>query len=196
MAKAAVEYCVGEWRNARKKGQIIFTAVWEIGGWEQLQINGSLKRLEPADHEMLIVAILSSTSMAINITQHCWFYPTSLILEKIKTYLNAWTIIMKFCVCTHMRVCVCAHVCRYVCVYIYRVSQEECARLREGVPYGKVYWYNPKHLCPKLNGYRDNGQRKVWSSFGSTHCTYQLTSVIKVCPWVRCGITSSLASHV
>ena len=43
--------------------------------------------------------------------------------------------------------------------YIYRVSQEECARLREGVPYVKVYRYNPKHLCPKLNGYGDNGQR-------------------------------------
>ena len=36
--------------------------------------------------------------------------------------------------------------------YIYRVSQEECARLREGVPYVKVYRYNPKHLCTKLNG--------------------------------------------
>ena len=41
---------------------------------------------------------------------------------------------------------------------IYRVSQEECARLREDVPYAKVYRYNPKHLCPKLNGYGDNGQ--------------------------------------
>ena len=58
---------------------------------------------------------------------------------------------------------------------LYRVSQEECARLREGVPYVKVYHYNPKHLCPKLNGYGDNGQRKVWSSGGSTHCTCQLT---------------------
>jgi len=28
--------------------------------------------------------------------------------------------------------------------YIYRMSQEECARLREGVPYVKVYRYNPK----------------------------------------------------
>ena len=46
-----------------------------------------------------------------------------------------------------------------ICIYIYRVSQEECARLREGVPYVKVYRYNPKHLCPKLNGYGDNGQR-------------------------------------
>ena len=41
---------------------------------------------------------------------------------------------------------------------LYRVSQEECARLRESVPYVKVYRYNPKHLYPKLNGYGDNGQ--------------------------------------
>jgi len=46
-------------------------------------------------------------------------------------------------------------------INIYRVSQEECARLRESVPYVKVYRYNPKHLCPKLNGYGDNGQRSL-----------------------------------
>ena len=43
----------------------------------------------------------------------------------------------------------------------YRVSQKECARLREGVPYVKVYRYNPKHLCPKLNVYGDNGHRSL-----------------------------------
>jgi hypothetical protein len=42
--------------------------------------------------------------------------------------------------------------------YIYRVSQEEGTKLREGVPYVKVYRYNPKHLYPKLNGFGDNGQ--------------------------------------
>jgi len=36
---------------------------------------------------------------------------------------------------------------------IYRMSQEERTKLREGVPYVKLYRYNPKHLCPKLNGY-------------------------------------------
>jgi len=48
--------------------------------------------------------------------------------------------------------------------FIYRVSQEECARIRESVPYVKVYRYNPKHLYPKLNSYGDNGQRslKLW----------------------------------
>ena len=41
------------------------------------------------------------------------------------------------------------------------MSQEECARLWEGVPYVKVYRYNPKHLCPNLNSYGDNGQRSL-----------------------------------
>ena len=51
------------------------------------------------------------------------------------------------------------------------MSQEECARLRESVPYVKVYGYNPKHLYPKLNSYGDNVQRKVQSSCSSTYCT-------------------------
>ena len=52
-----------------------------------------------------------------------------------------------------------------------RVSQEECEILRESVPYVKLYRYNPKHLYPKLNGYGDNGQRKVWTSCISAYCT-------------------------
>ena len=44
---------------------------------------------------------------------------------------------------------------------LYRVSQQERTKLREGVPYVKLYRYNPKHLYPKLNGYGDNGQRSL-----------------------------------
>ena len=54
---------------------------------------------------------------------------------------------------------------------LYRVSQEERTKLRESVPYVKLYRYNPKHLYPKLNGYGDNGQRKVWTSCISAYCT-------------------------
>ena len=75
-------------------------------------------------------------------------------------------------------------------ILIYRMSQEECARLREGVPYVKVYRYNPKHLCPKLNGYGDNGQRKVWSSYASTHCTSHLTLSA-----LACGVKLRLVSR-
>jgi hypothetical protein len=46
-------------------------------------------------------------------------------------------------------------------VSIYRVSHELRLLLRESVRYVKLYRYNPKHLCPKLNGYRDNGQRSL-----------------------------------
>ena len=58
-----------------------------------------------------------------------------------------------------------------IAVNNYRVSQEERAKLREGVPYVKLYRYNPKHLCPKLNGYGDKGQKKVWSFCGSKYFT-------------------------
>ena len=49
-------------------------------------------------------------------------------------------------------------------VLLYRVSQEERTKLREGVPCVKLYRYNPKHLWPKLNGFRDNGKwsLKLW----------------------------------
>ena len=49
----------------------------------------------------------------------------------------------------------------YIYIYIHRVSQEERTKLREGVPYVKVYRYNPKRLYPKLNGYGDNGKRSL-----------------------------------
>jgi len=45
--------------------------------------------------------------------------------------------------------------------FIYRVSQEERTKLREGVTYVKLYRYNPKRLYPKLNGYGDNGKRSL-----------------------------------
>jgi len=63
----------------------------------------------------------------------------------------------------------------YLFICLYRVSQEECARLWEGVPYAKLYRHNPKKLSPKWNGYGDNGQRKVWAPCESTPCTCQLT---------------------
>ena len=44
---------------------------------------------------------------------------------------------------------------------LYRVSQEEWTKLRESVPYVKLYRYNANHLYPKLDGYGDNGQRSV-----------------------------------
>jgi len=69
-----------------------------------------------------------------------------------------------FCV---LFVCKCVlYYCHPIAVDKYRVSQEEWAKLRESVPYVKLYGYNPKHLYPKLNGYGDNDHRKVWASGG------------------------------
>jgi len=48
-------------------------------------------------------------------------------------------------------------------------------KIRESVPYVELYRYNPKHLYPKLNGYGDNGHRKVWVSGVSTYCTPSVT---------------------
>jgi len=45
-------------------------------------------------------------------------------------------------------------------IHYIQVSQEECAKLWEGVPYVKLYLYNPKHLCPKLNSYGDKRPEK------------------------------------
>ena len=59
-------------------------------------------------------------------------------------------------------------------IYIYRVSQEECARLRESVPYVKIYRCNSKHLCQKLNGYGDNGQRILKFDSCYTLIDYQI----------------------
>ena len=80
---------------------------------------------------------------------------------------------IKLCVSLIVGVCVCVWSRKFktmrfrsdlCCCAIYRVSQEERVKLLEGVPYVKLYRYNPKHLYPKLNGYRDNGKRslKLW----------------------------------
>ena len=56
------------------------------------------------------------------------------------------------------------HIISHIYCIVCRVSQEERAKLREGVPYVKLYRYNPKYLYPKLNGFRDNGKwsLKLW----------------------------------
>jgi hypothetical protein len=69
------------------------------------------------------------------------------------------------------------------------VSQEKGTKLRESAPYVKIYRSNPKHIYPKLNGYGDNGQRKVWSSGGSTHCNLSADRVPHVCRPLPCQIT-------
>jgi len=86
--------------------------------------------------------------------------------------------------------------CGALMLLIYRVSQEERAKLREGVPYVKLYRYNPKDLYPKLNGYGDNGHRKEWASGVSTYCTPSVTPYSShcACPATRHRNTVTLAN--
>jgi hypothetical protein len=95
------------------------------------------------------------------------------------------------------------YVCMYVYIYIYiyiyihthththRVSREECKKLRESVPYVKIYQYNLKYLYTKLHGYGDNGQRKLWTSLWLTHCSCEL--ITSVCP--SFSVASYYISH-
>ena len=80
----------------------------------------------------------------------------SVILKEADIILNNFNVAHLPC-----SVCVCVCVYVYIYIYIYRVSQEERTKIREGVPYVKLYRYNPKHLYPKLNGYGDNGKRSL-----------------------------------
>jgi len=64
----------------------------------------------------------------------------------------------------------------YIYIYIHRVSQEERTKLREGVPYVKLYRYNPKHLYPKFDCYGDIEHRKVRAFFVSAYSTLSVTS--------------------
>jgi hypothetical protein len=67
---------------------------------------------------------------------------------------------------------------------------------RRNVPhFGRVflmlkYTDITQNTYPKLNGYGDNGQRKVWSSGGSTHCTCQLTALPMLRRWVWYHMTA------
>ena len=93
-------------------------------------------------------------------------------------YTNLRNMQWNFCNCNQQMH---TTVIRSTIIFLYRVSQEECARLRESVRYVKVYRYNPKHLYPKLNGYGDNGQRKVGASCGSKYCNLHSRCVTRGC---------------
>ena len=74
------------------------------------------------------------------------------------------------------------------------MSHELRSLLRESVPYVKIYRYNPKHLCPKLNGYGDKGQREVLKSCISAYCTSSAVSALTLteqCSRHLCEFTSS-----
>ena len=71
----------------------------------------------------------------------------------------------------------------------------KCARFRENVPSVKIHRYNQKHLYPKLNGYGDKGEWKVWSSCGSTCCTWFAWRITLHCACPSLSTAGSSALH-
>jgi len=151
-------------------------------------------------------------------TAVCFFYCDLLLVQAklIKAYIfwkkKKWFKLI-YQSRLHVRWCLCRTKVLYVCnlflfcvyiyiyIFIYRVSQEECARLWESVPYVKLYQYNPKHLCPKLNGYGDNGQRflKLWQLLltywlPNTYCNWQ-EYVVSVMLIAVCNIEVTCEWH-
>ena len=82
----------------------------------------------------------------------------------------------------------------YISIVNIQVSHELRSLLRESVSYVKICRYNTKHLCPKLNGYGDNGQRKELTSCISAYCTSSAVSALTLteqCSRHLCECTSS-----
>ena len=78
----------------------------------------------------------------------------------------------------------------YTYIYIYTQGVTGGTDQTSGVPYVKVYRYNPKHLYPKLNGYGDNGKRslKLWQLL----LTYWLPNTYWT--WQECVASVTLIS--
>ena len=101
--------------------------------------------------------------------------------------MSLWIPSMILCVYMWYLCIIYAYMC--ICVSLY-VPYTGCPR-RNVPDFGRVFLMlkytvcNPNHLYPKLNGYGDNGQRKVRSSCGSTYCTCSADAlrVHCTCPW-------------
>ena len=118
--------------------------------WAELEHEAIVERFGTAN----LYRLVTSPNVK-SVSEKCW----------LQTYC-----LYSFLACTAFQVSLSTAEPCVIHTYIYRVSQEECEMLRESVPYVKLYRYNPKHLYPKLNGYGDNGQRKVWTSCISAYC--------------------------
>jgi len=91
-----------------------------------------------------------------------------------------------FYVFVYLCMYLCMYMCKCVRMFVWILFQEKYAGIRESVHLDKLKRYNPKHECPMLNGYGDNGQRKAWSSCGATHFTCQLT-ILSISD-LECGV--------
>jgi len=80
----------------------------------------------------------------------------------------------------------------YIYIYIQSVPRFKVTTSGE-CSFVKIYRYNPKHLYPKLNGYGDNGQRKLLTSCISAYCTSSAINALTLteqCSRPLCECTS------
>jgi hypothetical protein len=111
---------------------------------------------------------IASTFLSATLLHGTWLnHQATYTQSAAQELLRVWWCPSVLCRIHHMILC-----------DIYRVSQEEGTKLREGVLYVKLYRKTPKHLYPKLNGLGDNGNWKLWISFGSKNDSCQLGVLI------------------
>ena len=78
------------------------------------------------------------------------------------------------------------HTHTHIYIYIQGVPGGMCQTSGE-FPYVKVYRYNPKHLCPKLNGYGAFQTLSVDSYVGNSGLATHLTALHMQCRlWLLC----------
>ena len=105
-----------------------------------------------------VLYLLWRMSFIVSVSAFLFVRLRSYVLALLRRYLIA----ASFCSCGWQESL--GMITSVVVGFLYRVSHELRSLLRESVPYVKIYQCNPKHLCPKLNGFGGNDQRKVWSS--------------------------------
>jgi len=117
-----------------------------------------------ASPDMLPFSLCNKKRLAIRHMNRS-FFPTTISIPSydignfvgLRTYQHPLVCIYVYMYASgHVSMYVCTYrfMCVNECMYIYiQSAQEECAILRESVPYVKLYRYNPKHLYSKLNSY-------------------------------------------
>ena len=144
LPKHVAGYCVINWHSYTKMYLLVFWHVYvlwlAVSPWK---FSPTVKWSRCQGHSLTEI----KTSLSIKIKRH------NAITQWASG--NAWADVSRSSirftyssVARHIGPCVCHN------SQTYRVSQEECARLWEGVPYVKVYRYNPKTPMSKVERLR------------------------------------------
>ena len=148
------------------------------GAWCRPTTTSSVEFRSEQKYTLVILLCTTWHVTGCDMLVRYWLFKEENVTECINLYKNA-----KLLILYKLNMTFCG-----ACIMICRVSQEECAGLREGVPYVKVYRYNPKHLCLKLNGYADNGQRNLKILTAVTHLliTKYILKLAGICGFCLC----------